>query len=162
MLENGKYWASLKEKLQSHIESVVTSYWWQYAKCSKLQVLTAREGNMEKPQLNFFFRGDNFPCYPLVQSIIIVLYWMLHVIIKYIVYSNVWFQNNPGLINIWVCISNNKHMRINSEKLVDIFLEYHLLSNNITHCQVSLRARATNGKIGRVDLSENENCLVYI
>ena len=110
----------------------------------------------------FFSRGDNFPCYPLVQSIIIVLYWMLHVIIKYIVYSNVWFQNNPGLINIWVCISNNKHMRINSEKLVDIFLEYHLLSNNITHCQVSLRARATNGKIGRVDLSENENCLVYI
>ena len=37
----------------------------------------------------WFSRGDNFPCYPLVQSIIIILNWML---IKYIVYITFAFQ----------------------------------------------------------------------
>ena len=34
-------------------------------------------------QINGFLRGDNLPCYPSVQSIIIMLYWIL---IKHIVY----------------------------------------------------------------------------
>ena len=36
-----------------------------------------------------FSRGNNFPCYPLVQSIFIILYWTL---IKYIVYITFAFK----------------------------------------------------------------------
>ena len=134
---------------------------------------------------HWFSRGDNFPCYPHVQSIFIILYWML---IKYIVYIYVivgihgwlrfvplswwreersvinrgfrrciyvWFQNNPGQVNIWVCISysvnSNAHLtpvKIYGEpyahKLcaVNIFLENHPSSSNITSCQVPSRVRA--------------------
>ena len=89
-----------------------------------------------------FSRGDNFPCNPLVQSIIIILYWML---IKYNTLHYVGFQNNPGQMNIWVFISYsvnlNSHttpVRIYGEQYAhifcafDIFLEYHPSSSNIT------------------------------
>ena len=85
-------------------------------------------------------RGDNFPCYPIVQSIFIILYWMLILSMHLLYY--VWFQNNPGQVNIWVYISSsvnsNAHMtpdRIYGEPYVhqfcgvDIFL-------NITRRQV--------------------------
>ena len=66
-------------------------------------ILTTREDNIEnnivtprktistkaKPGLTWFSRGDNFPCYPLVQLLFIILYWMS---IKYIVYITFGFK----------------------------------------------------------------------
>ena len=50
-------------------------------------------GNKCQPRFrlgrHWFSRGDYFPCYPLVQSIFIILYWML---IKYIVYITFGFK----------------------------------------------------------------------
>ena len=97
---------------------------------------------------HWFSRGDNFPCYSLVQSIIILLYWMLF---KYItsfiislvsklsrtneylssysvnsnvhaapvriygkLYAYVWFQNNPGQVKIWVCISYSVNSNVHT------------------------------------------------
>ena len=37
--------------------------------------------------LHWFYRSDNFPCYTLVQSIIIILYWMFIKEIVYITYG---------------------------------------------------------------------------
>ena len=90
----------------------------------------------------FFSWGDNFPCYPLVQSIIIILYWML--------IENVWFQNNLGQVNVWVCIRTRKFKRSYkiSQNLWWTFLrslyfsEYHPSSSNITRCQVPSCVRA--------------------
>ena len=76
-----------------------------------MDILTEREGNMgskpmsteTKPRLtsHWFSRGDNFPCYPLVQSIYLLYYtecWLN-------TSSTLRFQNNPGQVNIWVCMS---------------------------------------------------------
>ena len=65
------------------------------------------------------------------------------------------FQNNPGQVNVGVCVSysvnSNAHttpVRIYGEpyahkfSAVDIFLEYHPSSSNITRCQVPSRVRA--------------------
>ena len=92
----------------------------------------------------------------------------------------VWFQNNPGQVNIWVCISyseySNAHttpVRIYHGELyvhkfcaVDIFLEYHLSSSNITRCQVQSHVRAFHDSAGDVDfyqmrLGQSESTILH-
>ena len=65
-----------------------------------IQILTAREGNKFSPRENhfrprrkcggqWFLRADNFLCYPINQSISIILYWIL---IEYTVYITSGFK----------------------------------------------------------------------
>ena len=97
---------------------------------------------------HWFSRGDIFPFYPLVQSIFIILYWML---IKYIVYITFGFKSNPGQVWIFVFVLRTPYtqtlIRCQSESMMNrtqsrYFLEYHLSSSNITRCQVPSRVRA--------------------
>ena len=57
------------------------------------EIVTPRKPMSTEAKLRLTFicfsRGDNFPCYPLVRSIIIILYWML---IKQIVYITFGFK----------------------------------------------------------------------
>ena len=60
--------------------------------------------NPRKPMITvaiWFSRGDNFPCYPLVQSIINILYWML---IKHVVYITSGFKTIQ-----WISYSVNSN-----------------------------------------------------
>ena len=103
--------------------------------------------------LHWFSRGDNFPCYPLVQSIYLY-YTECYLIIKYMHRLHyVWIQNNPGQVNVWICVSYsvnlNAHttpVRIYDEPYVhkfcevDIFFgispvvkQYHPLLSSITY-----------------------------
>ena len=104
---------------------------------------------------HWFSRGDNFPHYPLMQSIIIILFWML---IKYISYTTLCFGFKTiqvRLIIELICISysvnSNSHttpVRIYGEPYshkfcaVDIFFKNHPSSSNITRCQVPSREKA--------------------
>ena len=98
-------------------------------------------------EIDIGFRGVTISCFLLVQSVFIILYWML---IKYIVF----ITNKPGHMNIWVCISYSVYLNAHTTPVriygepyahkfcaVDIFLEYHPSSSNITHCQVPSRRR---------------------
>mgnify|MGYP003690464617 CR=1 FL=1 len=79
----------------------------------KKNILTAREGNMgnchtkktnateAEPRLTLVFEDWHFPCDPLVQSIINILYWML---IKNNVYITFGIKTTGKVINS-VCIS---------------------------------------------------------
>ena len=67
---------------------------------------------------HWFSRGDNFPCYPLMQSIIIIilLYWML---IQYIVYIKFGFTTIQ-VKWIFVFVSRTQSLkRHNSESMVN-------------------------------------------
>ena len=92
-------------------------------------------------------RGDNFPCYPLVHSILnIILYWML---IEYIVYITFgcktiqvkWIFEfifpTPYIQTLIRCQSEYmvNRTRINSAQSIFFFW-------NITRCQVPSRVRA--------------------
>ena len=69
---------------------------------------------------HWFSRGDNFPCYFLMQSIFILLYWML---IKYIVYITFGFKTIKVKWICDVCISyslnSNAHIWRQSESMVN-------------------------------------------
>ena len=99
-----------------------------------------------------FSRVDNFPFYPLVQSIIIILYWNL---IDYIVYITLGFKTIQ-VIRIFVFVFRIPYIqtlkrrqsesvvnrtRINSAQSI-FFLEHHPSSSNITRCHVPSRVRA--------------------
>ena len=120
---------------------------------------------------HWFSRGDNFPSYPLRQSIIIVLYWIS---IKYIAYVTFGFKTIQvkwifvfvfrtsyiqTLIRRQSSISNRT--RINSAQAI------HPPSSNITHCQVPLRVRAWfHASAGDTDfyqmsLSQSESTILH-
>ena len=93
-----------------------------------------------------FSPGDNFPCYPLVQSIIIIVHWML---IKYITTIQVkWIFEFVFRTPYIQSLMNTTPVRNYDEPqahkfcAVDIFLEYHLSSSNISRCQVQSRVMA--------------------
>ena len=90
------------------------------------------------------------------------------------------FLNNPGQENIWVCISNSVNLNAHTSQVriygkpyahkfcaVDIFLEYHPSSSNITRCQVPSRVRAwfhdSSGDIDfyQMPLSQSESTNLY-
>ena len=92
----------------------------------------------------------------------------------------VWFQNNPGQVNIWVCISYSVNSNILTSSVriygepyahkfcaVDIFLEYHQSTSNITRCQVPSRVRAWfHDSAGDIDfyqmsLSQSESTILH-
>ena len=86
----------------------------------------------EKAEVDIDFRGgDNFPIYPLMQSIIIIFYWML---IKYIVYITFGFKFKTILVKwIFEFVFRTLFIRRQSETTVNrtrinsaqsIFLEY--------------------------------------
>ena len=91
---------------------------------------------------HLFSRGDIYPGYPLMQSKIIILYWML---IKYIVYITFGFKTIQVKWIFQTLIRRQSESmvnrtRINSAQSI-FFLEYHPSSSNITRCQVQLRVR---------------------
>ena len=137
--------------------------------------MTEREGNMGNchPKKtngrgwHWFSRVDNFPCYPLVQSIIIILYWIL---IKYIVY--IMFGFKTVYLSIWVCISYSVNSNAHTTPVRIIlrsryFLEFHPSSSNITRCQVPSRVRAwfhdSAGDINfyQMSLSQSESTILH-
>ena len=84
---------------------------------------------------NWFLRCDNFQCYPFVQSIIIILYWIL---IKYIVYITFGFRT-PHIQTLVRCQSEFmvKRMRITSAQsmffgISPVVKQYHPLPRSIT------------------------------
>ena len=126
-----------------------------------------------KPRLTLVSRGDNFPCYPLVQSIFIILKVNSKHRLHY-----VWFQNNPGQVNIWGCISysvnSNAHptpVRIYGEPCahkfctVVIILEYHPSSSNVTRCQVPSHVKAwfrdSAGDIDFYQMSQSDLTILH-
>ena len=127
-----------------------------------------------------FSRGDNFPCYPLVQSIIIIYITIIILnvdLLHRLLY--VWFQNNSGQVNIWSCISyseNSNLIRRKSESMVNrkrinsahrCFLEYHPSTSNITSCQVPSRVRAwfhdsaSDIDFYQMSLSQSESTILH-
>ena len=104
-----------------------------------------------KPWFTFVFKGWHFPCYPLLQSIIMILFWML---IKYI--GNITFGFKliqVGLIFEFVFRSR-------------YFLEYHPSLSIITRCQVPSRVRVwfhnSAGDIDFYQMSAHQNQLFYM
>ena len=86
-----------------------------------------------KPRLTLVFKGWQILCYPLVQSIIIILYCML------ICPHYVLFQNNPSQVNIWVCISNahTTPVRIYGEPYVHKFCVVDFIWNSTRRQAIS-------------------------
>ena len=125
---------------------------------------------------HWFSRGDIFPCYPLMQPIIIIFYRLL---IKYIVnitlvskqsrsseYLSLYFvlrkikRSYDASQNLWWTI---RAEIMHSTKF--FFLEYHPSSSNITHCQVPSRVGAWfHDSLGDIEFNPlaNQNQIFYM
>ena len=143
--------------------------------------MTAREGNMgnchpkktnvdkgEAEVDSGFARGDSFPCYPLVQSIFIILYslglvskqsrsseyWRLYFLLRKCKRSYYSSQNLWWTANAYILRSR-------------YFLEYHPSSSSITRCQVPSRVRMWfHDSMGDIDfnqmfLSQSESTILH-
>ena len=92
-----------------------------------------------KPRLTLVFEGWQFPsqCYPLVQSIFIILYW-----------TSFKQSRSNKYLSLYFVLRKFKRSYDASQNLcwtvrtVDYFLEYHPSASNITRCQVLSRVRA--------------------
>ena len=139
--------------------AILYKYWLHERVTWEIVTLIKPMSTEAKPRLtlvfegwHWFSRGDNFPRYPLVQSIFIILYWMW---IKYIVYITLGIKTIP-VEWIFVFVSRTPFIqtliRRQSESMVNptcinsaqsiFFLEYHPSSSNITRCQILSRVRA--------------------
>ena len=101
---------------------------------------------------HWFSRVDNFPCYPLVQSIFIILYWMQIHRLHY-----VWLQKKPDQVKIWDCISYSVNSNAHTTPVV----------KQITRCHVLSRVRAWfHDFAGDIDfyqmsLSQSESTILH-
>ena len=112
---------------------------------------------------HWFSRGGNFPCYPLMQSIFIILYWMLIKYIIYITFKTIqikWiFEFVFRTLKIQMLIQYQSESMVNRTRINSAL--------SIYFCQVPSRVRAWfHDSAGDIDfyqmsLSQSESTILH-